>query len=102
MHQGKGCREEMVGKKSKYENFTDGDHTFVFKYDDKFPDFLHIWVNHTKTMEEAADVFFEGEDLGWDDWRKVEVTKWGNTTLWWYWIDEQKKVLMVVSCFNDS
>ena len=54
--------------KQKYSYYYEGGYKFVFKYDELFPDVLHIWARHTKAMEDAVRVWFDGESDIWN-WR---------------------------------
>ena len=83
----------------KYENYDYDGYRFVFKYDDDFPDMLHIWVRHTKTVADAVEIWFEGTDEPWDAAKKRFATYTEGQGLYWFWL-EMDKVIMVVSCFD--
>lgn len=81
--------------------------TFVFKRDQYNTRILHI-ANHISTyglpmgIEDAVDIFCHGTPQPqFSKWNKsILVTKLDDETVWWYWIDEAKKVAMIVSCFH--
>ncbi len=51
-------------------------------------------------MDDALDVFFSGMERTWNE--EFERYESSNEThgLYWFWLDEGKKVVMVVSCFR--
>ncbi len=81
--------------------------TFVFKRDDKNTRILHI-ENHTNVYDEAMgiddaiDIFLNGTPQPkFVKWNKlISVTKLDDEIVWWYWINEPEKVVMIVSCFH--
>ncbi|MBS1992168.1 MAG: hypothetical protein JSS83_16715 [Cyanobacteria bacterium SZAS LIN-3] len=74
------------------------EYRFVFKFDDEFPDLLHIWVRHTKTVEDAIEVWFEGSET-WNAERERFETKTETTGIYWFWLEENR-VIMIISCFD--
>jgi hypothetical protein len=72
---------------------------FVFKYDDDAPELLHIFARHLTTIDDALDVFFEGEEEVWNDERHRFETFSSTHGLFWFWIEENR-VVMVVTCFR--
>ncbi|MBX9723930.1 MAG: hypothetical protein K2X81_21165 [Candidatus Obscuribacterales bacterium] len=81
--------------------------TFVFKREPTNTKILHI-ATHTSsfddamTPEDAMDIFFDGNLKRTFNNRGTVIseTRLDDDFLWWYWIDEAKKVVMVVTCFN--
>ncbi|HEY9720894.1 MAG TPA: hypothetical protein V6D47_02710 [Oscillatoriaceae cyanobacterium] len=84
----------------RYEAFEDSGYTFVFKYDEAFPEMLHYHVRHwPNTIDDAIDTFFA--DVGtWDERHQRFISQSDTHELLWYWIDETKKVVMVISCYR--
>jgi hypothetical protein len=60
---------------------------------------LHIWVRHAKTVEDAVEIWFEGDDEPWDPKFSRFETRTEKQGLYWFWL-EIDKVIMVVSCFD--
>jgi len=73
--------------------------TFVFKYEDDFPELLHIYVRHLKEPDDAIHIFLNGVTT-WNDIQQLWETILDSEGLWWFWIDESKSVVMIVSCFD--
>lgn len=73
---------------------------FYFKYDDQHPEFLHIYVRHLTTIDDALDTFFNPSRH--DDWNE-ERQRWeshsASHALYWPWLEERKKML-VITCFT--
>jgi len=74
--------------------------TFVFKYETDHPELLHIYVRHLKEPDDAIDIFFNGLTT-WNAKQDLWETSLEGETVWWFWIDEVKQVVMIVSCFDD-
>jgi hypothetical protein len=72
---------------------------FVFKYDDDAPELLHIFARHLTTIDDALDVFFDGEEEVWNEERNRFETFSATHGLFWFWIEENR-VVMVVTCFR--
>lgn len=88
-------------RRPKYSRRRANGVTFVFKHEDDYPELLHIFARHRKTDEDAIFIFFEGTSTAApippND--NVMQTVYNDAEyLWWYWIDEVQKVVMVVSC----
>ncbi len=75
------------------------EHVFVFKYDDTNPPMLHIWVRHLTSPPDAVRAFFEGKTI-WNGEHQRFETHTATHGLYWYWRDEAKKVVMVITCFR--
>lgn len=84
----------------KFEHVREAGVRFVFKRDDVDPDLLHIFARHLTTIDDALDVFFSSTERRWNE--EFERYESYNEThgLYWFWLDEAKKVVMVVSCFR--
>jgi hypothetical protein len=85
---------------NRYLNLRSGGITFVFKYESDQPGMLHIFARHLKEPDDAIYIFFNGE-TSWNSAQGLWETILDSEGLWWYWIDESKKVMMVVSCFDE-
>jgi hypothetical protein len=84
----------------KYEHVAENGITFVFKMDEVDPDLLHIYARHLTSIDDALDVFFSSAPAAWNEqFRRYESF---NDThgLYWLWINEPNKIVMVVSCFR--
>lgn len=73
--------------------------TFVFKYEDDHPEILHIFARHLKEPDDAIEIFFAGLTF-WKSEQGLWETRCHGEAVWWFWIDESEKVVMIVSCFN--
>lgn len=73
---------------------------FVFKYDDVSPDLLHIYARHLKEPDDAIFIFFNGSTL-WNPIQNRYETRTEGEGLFWFWLDEPGKVVMIVSCFDE-
>lgn len=87
----------------KYLRVAEDGFTFVFKYDPGDPEQLHITVRHLTTIDDALDTFFDEEGRTiWNKKNRRFQTYSETHTLYWYWIDEAAKVVMIVSCISES
>lgn len=73
--------------------------TFVFKTDPDAPELLHIYARHLKTPRDAINVWFSGEHAYHALFRRFEAYFEG-VGLYWYPINLEQDVIMVVSCFD--
>lgn len=73
---------------------------FIFTVEEDPPGMLHIYARHRKTKEDAVFVYFNGDSVYLNE-RKCWQTSLGKETLWWFWLDESAKVVMVISCFEE-
>jgi hypothetical protein len=72
---------------------------FVFKYEEDFPDLLHIYARHLTTIDDALDVFFMTEPEWNEQFQRYE--NYSETHgIHWFWINKKQKVIMLVSCFR--
>lgn len=74
--------------------------TFVFKYEADHPELLHIFVRHLKEPDDAIYIFFNGQTQ-WNGSQDLWETVIDGEFIWWFWIDEKEKVVMIVSCFDE-
>ena len=73
--------------------------TFVFKTDPAAPDLLHIFARHLKAPHDAIRVWFEGVHTYNAVRQRFEAFD-GDTGLYWYPINLETDVVMVISCFD--
>lgn len=90
---------EVLLPENRYRNVRSGGITFVFKYETDPPDMLHIFARHRKEPDDAIYIFFNGT-TSWNSSQELWETLLDGEGLWWYWINEPQKVLLVVSCFD--
>lgn len=83
----------------KFQHVVENGIKFVFKMDEVDPDVLHIYARHLTSVDEALDVFFDST-RSWNE----QFNRYENFTethgLYWFWLDEPGKVVMIVSCFR--
>ncbi len=73
---------------------------FYFKYDDEYPDLLHIFVRHLTTVDDALDAYFDpNRESAWNEARERWETRSATHMLYWFWLEEGRKVL-VITCFR--
>jgi len=85
--------------KNKYTVKKSCRHTFFFKHEDDAPELLHIFVRHLTSPDDAIPTFFTGETT-WNEINKRFETRTETHTVYWLWIDEKKKKVLVLSCFD--
>jgi hypothetical protein len=85
--------ENMARKHKRVES---QNHTFYFKYDD---DLLHIYVRHLTTIDNALETFFNTSGK-WNDERKRFENFSETHGLYWFWLNEEEKKVMIISCFR--
>ena len=85
--------------RSVYERVKCNEFIFVFKYDDYKPDMLHIYSRHMTTPDDVINLYFNYDSV-WDEERKRFALFSETHGLYWFWRDEPKKVIMVISCFK--
>ncbi len=83
-----------------YKRLKTNNITFVFKYEIDHPELLHIFARHLKEPDDAFDIFFNGETV-WNSSQNLWETLMNGEGIWWFWINENDKVVMIVSCFDD-
>jgi hypothetical protein len=85
---------------ARYTNVTARGVTFVFKHEEDYPDLIHIWARHRKTEEDAIYIFFNGTTARNEEHDCWE-TKIGSEVLWWFWRNEERKIVMIITCFDE-
>jgi hypothetical protein len=86
---------------SRYRQFREQGVVFVFKTDADDPELLHIYARHLTTVDDALDVFFDpGARETWNPQHQRFERYNGTHGLFWFWRDEAKKVVMVITCFT--
>lgn len=83
----------------RYKHVIDNGIKFVFKYDDQAPDLLHIYARHLTTIDDALDLFFDEKAVWNEQFQRYE--NYSDTHgMYWYWLNQQNKIVMIVSCFR--
>ncbi len=73
---------------------------FYLKYDDENPELLHIFVRHLADADDALDVFFDPDRQDtWNPERQRWESRSATHELYWMWLEEGRKVL-VITCFR--
>ncbi|MBW1878397.1 MAG: hypothetical protein JRI25_16075 [Deltaproteobacteria bacterium] len=69
--------------------------------DDDDPTLLHIYARHLTGIDDALDVWF-GADASqtWNVARARYERFSKNHGLFWFWLDQQTEVVMVITCFK--
>ncbi len=73
--------------------------SFFFKYDKSDPTQIHIYVRHLTSIDDALDAFFDGIKVWNEENKRYESTN-DSHCLYWFWLDEKKKKVMIISCFK--
>jgi hypothetical protein len=73
---------------------------FVFKKEAGHPEMLHIYARHVMEPEDAIETYFAGRTI-WNARRERYETTSETHTLYWYWLEE-RRVVMVVTCFRED
>ena len=85
----------------RYKRVRENGITFVFKYDDDDPSLLHIFARHLTSIDDALDVFFDaGAAEAWNDLHRRYERQSATHGLYWFWLDEAGRVVMVITCFT--
>lgn len=84
---------------AKYTVKRSNHHTFFFKHEPSAPDLLHIYVRHLSTEAEAIAAFFTGVTT-WNQARERFETTSATHTVFWFWLDEADKKVMIITCFQ--
>lgn len=82
----------------KFKRVKENGITFLFKYEANQPDLLHIYVRHLTSIDDALDVYFTTKPK-WNDVRKRFENYSDTHGIYWFWLDENKKVMMI-TCFK--
>ncbi len=77
------------------------DHTFLFKYEEDTPDLLHIYVRHLTQPVDAIKAIFSGKTT-WNERHQRYETVSETHTVYWIWLDEQVKKVLVITCFTNQ
>jgi hypothetical protein len=89
--------------KNKFLKVSEEGHVFVFKYDKDDPTQLHITVRHLTEIDDALDTFFDKEaESIWNAKNKRFQTYSKTHTLFWFWLNEPKKEVMIISCIANE
>ncbi len=83
----------------KWARYRSRNHTFLFKYEVDTSNLLHIYVRHLTQPEDAIKAFFSGTTTWNDHYQRYETVS-ETHTIYWFWIDEQAKKVIVITCFN--
>jgi hypothetical protein len=86
-------------KKNKWKIVKKESVTFFFKYDESAPELLHIYARHLTTIGQALWTWFNGESI-WNEKNKRFETKTKTHCIFWTWINEKDKKVMIISCFK--
>lgn len=86
-------------KDKKYKLIYYKDYTFIFKYEIGLEEMLHIWVRHTTEPKDAIKAFFEGDSI-WNKENERFETTTKTHTVFWFWLDENNKKVMIITCFK--
>jgi hypothetical protein len=89
----------MPSPRRKFDKYFSKGIEFYFKYDDVAPELLHIYARHLTTPSEAIETYFHGKTT-WNERYKRFETVSATHGLFWLWLDENSKVL-VISCFRN-
>ena len=73
--------------------------TFFFKYEPDAPDLLHIYVRHLTTISQALYVWFNGVTVRNEKYNRFE-TSTDECCLYWDWKNQDKKEVMIITCFG--
>ena len=74
----------------EYEHVKCNGLIFVFKYDYKKPDMLHIYSRHMTTPDDALNLYFN-QDAVWNEERKRYANFSKTHGLYWFWCNEEKR-----------
>jgi hypothetical protein len=72
---------------------------FVFKYEADHPELLHIYARHRKEPSDAVEVYFDAPSV-WNPERKRFEAYTETQGIFWFWLDEHRKVVFVITCFD--
>lgn len=74
-------------------------HAFFFKFDDEAPDLLHVYVRHLTEPNHAITTFFKGNSVWNKKYERFE-TATEEFMVYWLWLDEKAKKVLIISCFT--
>jgi hypothetical protein len=72
--------------------------TFVFKYDDFAPEYLHIYARHLSTTRDAITAFFAGVPK-WNEINQRFETCSDTHVVYWFWL-KKDFVVVIISCIS--
>jgi hypothetical protein len=74
---------------------------FVFMHDPADEELLHIYARHLTTIDDALGVWFDAasEEDVWNEQFQRYETHNGTHVLYWTWLIEGKRVL-IITCFR--
>ncbi|MEZ4489308.1 MAG: hypothetical protein R3F51_17110 [Cyanobacteriota/Melainabacteria group bacterium] len=82
-----------------YKQVKEDGFIFLFRYDTVDPTILHIYARHLTSIDDALDLFFETEPKWNEKFKRFE--NYSDTHgLYWFWRDERKKIVVVITCFR--
>ncbi len=84
----------------KFEHVIEDGIRFVFKMDEVDPTLLHIYARHLTTIDDALDVYFGSTTTAWNEQFQRYESYNDTHGLYWFWINQPNKIVMVVSCFR--
>ncbi len=87
----------------RFKKVRDRGHGFVFKYDADDPTILHNFARHLTTEQDAIDTFVDAQASASRIWNEeCQRFEQHSTThgLYWFWLDEAGRDVMVISCFR--
>jgi hypothetical protein len=76
-------------------------YTFVFTHDPADKELLHIYARHLTTIDDALRVWFDegSEEDVWNEQFQRYETRNRTHVLYWTWLVEGKRVL-IITCFR--
>ena len=87
--------------KDKYKVVYYKEYKFIFKFEnDTKEEMLHIWIRHTTEPKDAIKTFLEGNTI-WNKQNKRFETTNETHSVFWFWLDEDKKEIMIITCFRN-
>lgn len=90
----------MTSTGRTYEEFEfDDGYVFRFLFDKDIPEQLHIEVNGYD-VDQAIDIFDNGEPALWRTDRNCYETLKGNRGIWWNELNGNNKHILIWSCFT--
>jgi hypothetical protein len=73
---------------------------FLFAYDADDPTLLHIFARHLTTIDDALRTWFDASaEETWNEQRQRFETRSASHVLYWTWLTDNERVL-IISCFT--
>ena len=85
---------------NKYEVITCEGYKFYFKYENDYPDILHIYARGLLMPSEAISVWFDGTHEIYNNERQRWQTYTKTHGIYWLWLDEKNSRILIISCFR--